>query len=86
MATVPLHVPLDDPAIAGISRRTGAVADDEEEAARRLLGALLVVIVLMAIFADVLAPYDPLEPHPEIRLSRRAARTRSGPTTSAATS
>src|SRR5437016_490352 len=31
--------------------------------------ALLVVIVLMAIFADVLAPYDPLETHPEIRLS-----------------
>src|SRR5205085_9745507 len=31
--------------------------------------ALLVAIVLTAIFADVLAPYDPLETHPEIRLS-----------------
>jgi ABC-type dipeptide/oligopeptide/nickel transport system permease subunit len=31
--------------------------------------ALIVAIVLTAIFADVLAPYDPLEPHPEIRLA-----------------
>ena len=29
---------------------------------------LLVVLVLTAIFADVLAPYDPLDTHPEIRL------------------
>jgi ABC-type dipeptide/oligopeptide/nickel transport system permease subunit len=29
---------------------------------------LLIALVLTAIFADVLAPYDPLEPHPEIRL------------------
>jgi ABC-type dipeptide/oligopeptide/nickel transport system permease subunit len=32
--------------------------------------ALIVVIVLTAIFADVLAPYDPLETRPEIRLAR----------------
>jgi ABC-type dipeptide/oligopeptide/nickel transport system permease subunit len=31
--------------------------------------ALLLVLVLTAIFADVLAPYDPMETHPEIRLS-----------------
>jgi peptide/nickel transport system permease protein len=31
--------------------------------------ALIAVIVLTAIFADVLAPYDPLAPQPEIRLS-----------------
>jgi peptide/nickel transport system permease protein len=31
--------------------------------------ALLVVLVLTAVFADVLAPYDPLAAHPEIRLS-----------------
>ena len=31
--------------------------------------ALIAVIVLTAIFADVLAPYDPLSPQPEIRLS-----------------
>ena len=29
---------------------------------------LLLALVLTAIFADVLAPYDPLETHPEIRL------------------
>lgn len=31
--------------------------------------ALIVLIVLTAIFADVLAPYDPLEAQPEIRLA-----------------
>ena len=40
---------------------------------RKPLGAaaavIIGVIVLTAIFADVLAPYDPLEPHPEIRLA-----------------
>jgi ABC-type dipeptide/oligopeptide/nickel transport system permease subunit len=40
---------------------------------RKPLGAasavLILLIVVTAIFADVLAPYDPLAPHPEIRLS-----------------
>ena len=40
---------------------------------RKPLGAasaiLILIIVLTAIFADVLAPYDSLAPHPEIRLS-----------------
>jgi peptide/nickel transport system permease protein len=40
---------------------------------RKPLGAasavLIAIIVLTAIFADVLAPYDPLAPQPEIRLS-----------------
>jgi peptide/nickel transport system permease protein len=40
---------------------------------RKPLGAasasLVLLIVLTAIFADVLAPYDPLAPQPEIRLS-----------------
>jgi peptide/nickel transport system permease protein len=31
--------------------------------------ALILLLVLTAILADVLAPYDPLETHPEIRLS-----------------
>ena len=31
--------------------------------------ALIVLIVFTAIFADVLAPYDPLAPQPEIRLA-----------------
>src|SRR5215472_16135346 len=30
---------------------------------------LIIVLVLTAIFADVLAPYDPLAPAPEIRLA-----------------
>jgi peptide/nickel transport system permease protein len=30
---------------------------------------LLITLVFTALFADVLAPYDPLEAHPEIRLS-----------------
>jgi peptide/nickel transport system permease protein len=30
--------------------------------------AVLVALVLTAVFADVLAPYDPVETHPEIRL------------------
>jgi peptide/nickel transport system permease protein len=41
---------------------------------RQPLGAasagLIVLIVLTAIFADVLAPFDPLETRPEIRLAR----------------
>ena len=32
-------------------------------------GAIIVLLVLTAVFADVLAPYDPLETHPEIRLA-----------------
>jgi peptide/nickel transport system permease protein len=40
---------------------------------RKPLGAasafLILMLVLTAIFADVLAPYDPLAPQPEIRLS-----------------
>ena len=31
--------------------------------------ALIVFLVLTALFANVLAPYDPMEPHPEIRLA-----------------
>jgi ABC-type dipeptide/oligopeptide/nickel transport system permease subunit len=40
---------------------------------RKPLGAasavLIILLVLTAIFADVLAPYDPLAAHPEIRLA-----------------
>ena len=69
MATVPLHVTLDDPAIAGVSRVQALWRTMKKKPLGAFSAALLVVIVLMAIFADVLAPYDPLEPHPEIRLS-----------------
>ena len=30
---------------------------------------IIVLLALTATFADVVAPYDPLAPHPEIRLS-----------------
>ena len=44
---------------------------------RKPLGAvsalLIVVIVLTAIFADVLAPYDPLDADPSVRLGRPSA-------------
>ncbi|HUG38437.1 MAG TPA: ABC transporter permease [Candidatus Limnocylindrales bacterium] len=32
-------------------------------------GAIILVLVLLAIFADVVAPYDPLDAKPEIRLA-----------------
>ena len=71
MATVPLHVPtgLD----AGDRRRHRAGRRRSvDDVGRKPLGAasaaLIVVLVLTAIFADVLAPYDPLETQPEIRL------------------
>ena len=69
MATVPLHVPLDDPAIAGINRAQALWRTMRKKPLGAFSAALLVVIVLMAIFADVLAPYDPLATQPEIRLS-----------------
>ena len=47
--------------------------------------ALIAMLVLTAIFADVVAPYDPLAAQPEIRLARPAGSTRSAPTTSAGT-
>src|SRR5439155_17586269 len=31
---------------------------------------VIALLVLTAIFADVIAPYDPLETHPEIRLAK----------------
>ena len=37
---------------------------------------LIAIIVLTAIFADVLAPYDPLAAQPEIRLAAPSWKTR----------
>src|SRR5205807_9692194 len=69
MATVPLRVPLEDPASVTVSRAEALWRTMKKKPLGAFSAALLVVIVLMAIFADVLAPYDPLETHPEIRLS-----------------
>ncbi len=70
MATMPARVSEFD----GTGERSdrpmaGALDHDQAEAARRRSGALILVIVLTAIFADVLAPYDPLAAQPEIRLA-----------------
>src|SRR5262249_10910675 len=70
MATVPAHVvTFDDPGAASIGRLQSLWRTIRKKPLGAVSAALLVVIVLMAIFADVLAPYDPLEPQPEIRLS-----------------
>src|SRR5437879_1442463 len=68
MATVPLHVPLEDPASVTVSRAQALWRTMKKKPLGAASAALLVAIVLTAIFADVLAPYDPLEARPEIRL------------------
>ena len=70
MATVPAHaVTFDDPGAASIGRLQSLWRTIRRKPLGAVSAALLTVIVLMAIFADVIAPYDPLETHPEIRLS-----------------
>src|SRR5712664_777986 len=69
MATVPLRVPLEEPAGTTISRAHALWLTMKRKPLGAVSAALLVVLVLTAIFADVLAPYDPLAPQPEIRLS-----------------
>src|SRR5436305_13609713 len=69
MATVPLRVPLEDPASVTVSRAEALWRTMKKKPLGAFSAALLVVIVLMAIFADVLAPHDPLDTHTEIRLS-----------------
>src|SRR5256884_6264181 len=69
MATVPLRVPLEDPASVTVSRAQALWRTMKKKPLGAVSAALLAVIVLMAIFADVLAPYDPLAAQPEIRLA-----------------
>src|SRR5262249_36336895 len=69
MATVPLRVPLEDPASVTVSRAQALWRTMKKKPLGAFSAALLALIVLMAIFADVLAPYDPLATQPEIRLS-----------------
>ena len=73
MATVPLRVTLEDPAGTTISRAQALWLTMKRKPLGAVSAALLAVIVLTAIFAEVLAPYDPLETHPEIRLSAPSA-------------
>src|SRR5207245_10182355 len=69
MATVPLRVPFEEPAGTTINRAHALWLTMKRKPLGAVSAALLVVIVLTAIFADVLAPYDPLATQPEIRLS-----------------
>src|SRR5215813_15605152 len=69
MATIPVQVTLDTPARSSVSRLLSLWQTMRRKPLGAFSAALLVMIVFTAIFADVLAPYDPLETHPEIRLS-----------------
>src|SRR5436190_1958812 len=68
MATVPLRVPLEEPAGTTINRAHALWLTMKRKPLGAASAALLTVVVLTAIFADVLAPYDPLATQPEIRL------------------
>jgi len=74
MATVTVRpLPIEEPVLA----TSGRLAELWTVIRRKPLGAasavLIAAIVVTAIFADVLAPYDPLEARPEIRLARPSA-------------
>src|SRR6058998_2103347 len=70
MATVPVRVAqFEDPASVTISRAQALWLTMKKKPLGAVSAALLAVLVLTAIFADVLAPYDPLATQPEIRLS-----------------
>jgi peptide/nickel transport system permease protein len=70
MATVPIQVAtFEDPGRSSVSRLVALWNTIRRKPLGAFSAALLVLIVFTAIFADVLAPYDPLETHPEIRLS-----------------
>src|SRR5438477_2936387 len=68
MATVPLRVPLEEPAGTTINRAHALWLTMKRKPLGAVSAALLVVLVLTAIFADLLSPYDPLATAPEIRL------------------
>jgi peptide/nickel transport system permease protein len=61
MAEVPVVGRIDGARALGLALRRRPLA--------AVSAALLVILVLTAILADVLAPYDPLETRPEIRLA-----------------
>ncbi len=69
MATIPVQVALDEPGRSSVSRLLALWQTMRRKPLGAFSAGLLVLIVFTAIFADVLAPYDPLETHPEIRLS-----------------
>ena len=75
MATVPVSVAtsFEAPDTLTISRTRLLWRTLKRKPLGAVSAALLTVIVLMAVFAPVLAPYDPLATKPEIRLSAPSA-------------
>jgi len=59
----------EEPEAATISRLQALWTAMKRKPLGAASAAMLVLLVLTAIFADVLAPYDPLAPQPEIRLA-----------------
>jgi len=68
MATVTERVIRIEEAPVVISRTRALLTALKRKPLGAVSAALIVAIVLMAIFADVLAPYDPLATQPDIRL------------------
>jgi peptide/nickel transport system permease protein len=71
MSTVTTRVATfdDQPSVAGISRVRALWDALRRKPLGAIAAALIALIVLTAVFADVLAPYDPLATQPEIRLA-----------------
>ena len=70
MATATAHVSdFTEPPFAALNRRQALWHSIKRKPLGAASAAVIIVIVLTAIFADVLAPYDPLATQPEIRLA-----------------
>ena len=70
MSTVTAQaLPVQDIPLETVSRTRALWATLRRKPLGLISAALLVILVLTAIFADVLAPFDPIETRPEIRLS-----------------
>jgi peptide/nickel transport system permease protein len=67
IATAPAR--FDEPVALQLSRRQALWAVMKRKPLGMASAALLLLLVFTAIFANVLAPYDPLSPQPEIRLA-----------------
>lgn len=68
IATAPAHS-FDEPVVVPISRGRALWTVIKRKPLGMVSAALILLVVLTAIFANVLAPYDPLSAQPEIRLA-----------------
>ncbi len=70
MSTVTAEVlPVEEVPVAAVSQGRALWVTLRRKPLGLISAALLVMLVLTAIFADVLAPFDPVETRPEIRLA-----------------